>query len=300
MRATVVTPTFNHGPLLFRSVGSALAQTVQDIEVLIVGDGVDATTREVVRELERDERVRFFDHPKGPRRGEAYRHAVLRDQAGGTIVCYLGDDDLWLPEHVETMEALLDEADFAHSPFVMVHADGRVKTWVVDIGRPDHRKHVFSRLGFFPLSSQAHTMEMYRRLPHGWRTTPEGIATDVYMARQFLDQPDCRCASGVRPTYVAFPDGFRGDWTLEQRAAELDDWNEKLRTPAGREAFFVALAADLRARLLSLETSPVWRLRSALLEGPTRKIGDLVWKATGRGTPWRTKGEVRRDPRRRV
>ena len=224
-RATVLTPTFNHGPLLLRSIGSAFAQTVQDIEIFVVGDGVDEPTREVVRELERDERVRFFDHPKGPRRGEAYRHAVLRDHARGRIVCYLGDDDLWLPEHVEMMERLLEDADFAHAPFVMVHANGTVKTWVVDLAWPDHRRHAFSRLGFFPLSSQAHTMEMYRGLPYGWRTTPEGIATDVYMAQQFLEQPDCRTVSGTRPTYVAFPDGFRGDWTLEQRAAELDEWS---------------------------------------------------------------------------
>jgi len=299
LRATVLTPTFNHGPLLFRSIGSALAQTVQEIEVLIVGDGVDETTREVVRELERDERVRFFDHPKGPRRGEAYRHAVLRDYARGRVVCYLGDDDLWLPEHVETMEGLLDRADFAHSPFVMVHANGRVKTWVVDLARPDHRRHVFSRLGFFPLSSQAHTTDMYRRLPYGWRTTPEGTATDVYMAQQFLVQPDCRCASGTRPTYVAFPDGFRGDWTLEQRGAELDEWNEKLRTPAGREAFLLAVNTDLRARLLSLESSRTWRLRDALVSGPQRELGNLAWKLTGWGTPWRAGGEVRRDPRLR-
>jgi len=138
------------------------------------------------------------------------------------------------------------------------------------------------------------------RLPHGWRTTPEGVATDVYMAQQFLGEAGCRCASGVRPTYVAFPDGFRGDWTLEQRAAELDAWSEKLRSPAGREAFVLAVVGDLRARLLSLESSPVWRLRSALVEGPTRKLGDLAWKLTGRGTPWRTEGEVRRDPRSRA
>lgn len=296
-RATVLTPTFNHGPLLLRSIGSALAQTVQDIEIFVVGDGVDETTREVVRELERDERVRFFDHAKGPRRGEAYRHAVLRDHARGLVVCYLGDDDLWLPEHVETMERLLERADFAHAPFVMVHANGTVKTWTVDLASQDHRERVFSRLGFFPLSSQAHTMEMYRRLPHGWRTTPEGIATDVYMAQQFLSQPDCRAVSGSRPTYVAFPDGFRGDWTVEQRALELDEWSGKLRTAAGREEFFLAVLGDLRARLLSIEGSRTWRLRNRFVS-PRRAAAQLAWRlGSRRGTPWRTKGEVRRDPR---
>jgi hypothetical protein len=147
------------------------------------------------------------------------------------------------------------------------------------------RKHVFTRLGFFPLSSQAHTMEMYRRLPHGWRTTPEGIATDVYMAMQFLEQPDCRAVSGTRPTYVAFPDGYRGSWTLEQRARELDEWSAKLATAEGRAEFFVAVQTDLRARLVSLENSRTWRLRRSISSAVARRRTH---------TPWRTGGEVRR------
>jgi glycosyltransferase involved in cell wall biosynthesis len=285
-RVTVLCPTFNHGPLLYRSIGSSLAQTEQDVEVFVVGDGVTSETREVVADLAaRNSRIRFFDHPKGPRRGEAYRHAVLRDHAAGEIVCYLGDDDLWLSDHVETMIGLLEDADFCHAPPVMVLPDGRLKTWGVDVSMPQDRRHVFSRLGFFPLSSQAHTMEMYRRLPHGWRTTPEGIATDVYMAMQFLEQPGCRALSGTRPTYVAFPDGFRGGWTLGERARELDEWSAKLATPEGRGEFYVAVQTDLRSRLVSLENSRTWRLR--------RSISSAVARRTAR-TPWRTGGEVRR------
>ena len=268
MKATVLVPTHDHGPLLLRSVGSAFSQTVADLEVLIVGDGVDETTRDVVRELERDERVRFFDHPKGPRRGEAYRHHVLIEHARGEIVCNLADDDLWLSEHVETMYELLQEADFAHAPPIMVYGDGRIRAWVVDLTLPDHRKRVGTKRGFFPLSSQAHTMAMYRRLPHGWRTTPEGTATDVYMARQFLDEPSVRVVSGTRPTYVGFPHGEREDWTLEQRAAELDRWSAKLASQQGREEFLLEVLQDARARLLSVESSRTWRLRNRIRRVP--------------------------------
>jgi glycosyltransferase involved in cell wall biosynthesis len=100
--ATVIVPTHDHGPTLRLSVGSALAQTIEDIEVLVIGDGVPDVTREIVGELSRnDERLRFFDHPKGLRHGELYRHEALA-QARGEIVCYLSDDDLWFPEHVAT------------------------------------------------------------------------------------------------------------------------------------------------------------------------------------------------------
>ena len=91
-------PTHDHGRLLFSAARCALDQTVADLELFIVGDGVPDVTREVVAELD-DERVRFFDNPKAPSRGEVLRRAALAE-AGGEIVCYLADDDLWMPHHV--------------------------------------------------------------------------------------------------------------------------------------------------------------------------------------------------------
>jgi glycosyltransferase involved in cell wall biosynthesis len=75
LSATVVVPTTgDRGPLLPYSVGSVLRQSVALLEVFVVGDGVDAATRRQVQQLmARDPRVRFFDHPKGPRRGEQAR-----------------------------------------------------------------------------------------------------------------------------------------------------------------------------------------------------------------------------------
>ena len=51
VRATVLTPTHDHGALLGHSLRSALAQTVENIEVFVVGDGVNDDTRAVVEEL---------------------------------------------------------------------------------------------------------------------------------------------------------------------------------------------------------------------------------------------------------
>ena len=64
LEATVLIPTHDHGPLLPCSARSVLAQTIEEIELFIIGDGVPDVTREVVSELMRDARVRFFDNPK--------------------------------------------------------------------------------------------------------------------------------------------------------------------------------------------------------------------------------------------
>ena len=99
-KATVLVPTHDHGALLMLSVRSALAQSVDAIQVFIVCDGATADTLDAAEELRRsDARIRVLVHDKGPRHEEVYRHQALQE-ATGTIVCYLSDDDLWLPDHV--------------------------------------------------------------------------------------------------------------------------------------------------------------------------------------------------------
>lgn len=235
--ATVVIPTFNHGRTLIYSVGSALDQTVQDIEVFIVGDGVPEVTREIVADLvKKDERVRFFDNPKGPRHGEIYRHQALAE-ARGRIVCYLSDDDLWLPDHVETLCDLLGEADYAHTLVIQVGGEGRLGALAFDLSYPGEREGVLAGHKGTSLSCMAHTLEMYRRLPFGWRTTPIGMYTDRYMQQQFLAQPSCRAVSSTRPTMVHFKSPERNGWSIDERIAELEEWRRKLAEPEARNRF---------------------------------------------------------------
>ena len=251
-KATVLVPTHDHGPTLLYSVRSALAQTIPDIEVFIVGDGVPDVTREVVaRLMDEDKRVRFFDNPKGPRHGEVHRHAALQ-HARGEIVAYLADDDLWLPGHIETMWRLLQDADFAHALPLAVHTDDTVITWNVDLAIPYYRELIINSENRIPLACGAHTMEMYRRLPDGWNTTPDDVYTDLHMWRKFLRHPECRAVSSGRPTVVHFPSAWRTDRPLQQRLAELERWARSVADPAGRERFVMDVLNEVardRARM---------------------------------------------------
>ena len=71
------------------------------------------------------------------------------------------------------------------------------------------------------LSSVGHTMDMYRRLPHGWRTTPKGKLTDRYMWRQFLQHPECRAKAIFEPTILYMKRGGHPGWSVKKRLAEL-------------------------------------------------------------------------------
>ena len=238
VQATVLIPTHDHGPTLLYSVRSALAQTVREIEVFIVGDGVTDVTRNIVADLMKgDPRLRFFDNSKGPSHGEIHRHAALA-HASGEIVAYLADDDLWLPNHIEAMLRLLRDADFAHALPVWVATDGSLGTWTADVEIPFARDLLLSGENRIPFACGAHTLAMYRKLA-GWRTTPEGTFTDLYMWQQFLGHPECRAVSGTEPTVLHFPSPWRTDWTIQERTDELERWADRLTDSTWRDQFLL-------------------------------------------------------------
>lgn len=239
LAATVIIPTHTHGETLRLSVPTALSQTERDIEILIVGDGVPDVTRAIAADFAAaDARVRFFDFPKGPGRGELYRHRVLGD-ARGEIVCYLYDDDLWMPDHVDVMRQLLGDADFAFASPVYIRPGGGLFAPVVDLTLPLHRMLFTGPRTGFPTAPTcaAHTMALYRRLPFGWRTTPPGQAPDKHMWAQCLGVAGCRVRSTSQTTALIFPDLPRRHWPTAQRLAELREWRSRVGDPSWQRAF---------------------------------------------------------------
>jgi len=247
MKATVLIPTTgDRGPLLPYSVGSVLRQTIEEIEIFVMGDGVTESTRQTISKLiDGDPRIRFFDHPKNERRGEIHRHAALAE-ARGRIVCYLCDRDLMLPDHVETLLAALADSDFAHTMIYFMSENGPRFRLRSDVTDESDRSAIASGTPKLPLSFVGHTLEMYRKLPYGWRTTPEGIFTDHYMWQQFLAHPECRAASSDRPTILYLPRGGHPGWPVERRLTELADWHRKLSQREGLESFTSRLVKAAR------------------------------------------------------
>jgi GalNAc5-diNAcBac-PP-undecaprenol beta-1,3-glucosyltransferase len=254
--ATIVVPTHNHGRLLRLSVGSAMAQTAEALDIVIVGDGMTDETASVARELAAgDPRVRLLEHEKGERLGEAYRDPILR-RCESPYVFYLGDDDLWRPEHVETLIGLLEDrnAHFAHALPVARLADG---TWAkanVDLSMAFHREAMFGSFNRISPSHVAHTREAYLRLPHGWRTSPPGTPTDLHMWRQWLEQPWVRFASSSVPTVLNFPSALRPGLDLAERELELAAHLPVICEPVAHRDWLVRVIADDFPRAAWLET----------------------------------------------
>jgi hypothetical protein len=258
---TVICPTFDHGPTLRYSLASALSQTVTDLELFVVGDDVPELTRDIVCELcDRDGRVRFFDNPKGERHGERHRHEAIAD-ASSELILYLSDDDLWLPEHVQTLMAALEEADWAHTIPAWVLPDGQLGVNVLDLADTFFRERMLTEP--HPpspgLSQTGHTRAMYEALPLGWNPAPPDLPTDVYMWRQILALDWVRPRSVPAFTVLGFPSPARPGWTAEQRAEELGRWAAKLAEPSGRLALERQVLATFAQRA-------AWEEKHATLE----------------------------------
>ncbi|MGI8631463.1 MAG: glycosyltransferase family A protein [Solirubrobacterales bacterium] len=284
VQATVLIPTHDHGSLLELAARSALAQTIEDLELVIVGDGVPEVTREVVAELRAgDDRVRFFDNPKGPRHGELHRHTALQHARGRTVM-YLSDDDLWFPDHVETALAAMGEADLVTSAGLVSSTPGEITGLrSTDFSSPAIWSRVFAGRGTVGLSFVAHSVELYRSLPHGWRTTPMGTATDIYMWQQLLES-GATSRFETRPTVLQLPSKTREHMTIDARLAEMRRWAAMIEDPLLRgELYAMACAVTGRREMDRLRT-----------EALRREKQRRAWLASPRGRASRAMGRFER------
>lgn len=102
MRASVLIPTWDRAAYLGPAIESVLAQTYRDFELVVVDDGSEDGTEELVRRYEGVRYVRQ-DHSGIP----AARNRALAE-AKGEMIAWLDSDDLYAPEKLEKQVAYLD------------------------------------------------------------------------------------------------------------------------------------------------------------------------------------------------
>lgn len=255
-KATVLIPTHNHGELIKFAINSVLKQTLQDFELIIIGDGAPEVTINILKDYAaKDQRIQYFLFPKGERNGELYRHQILQQYSRGEIVCYLSDDDIWLTTHLETMYAALKEADMANTLQVKDDTKGNLIAGVIDLAMPHYRKKLLSTTewGRFGLSNFAHRLDSYFKLPYGWRTTPKGIPTDLYMYQQFLNCKWVKALTVKKITALHPPSSLRLHYSQRERINELSYWNDILDSTPVNNLFHDQVFVACIERIIHLE-----------------------------------------------
>ena len=165
---TVVIPTLNRPSLLKDALSSLNEQTYQNWEAIVVNDG-GGSVEDVVRGIEHKNRIRLLEHwqPLGQARA---RNTALR-VARGQIICYLDDDDRYLPTHLEGVIRAMQQTG---SPFIFTGAVKVTETLEgenrIEISRSDiedslnHQQNKLLAWNFIPLPNWAHRRECIKHV----------------------------------------------------------------------------------------------------------------------------------------
>ncbi len=176
---SVVIPSCNRPHLASRAVSSALAQTLELIEVIVVVDGPDEST---VKELEQidDPRLRVISLPMNM--GPAGARNVGVGEAKGAWIAFLDDDDEWLPQKLERQFEVAKHSQYAF-PVVLSRYMARTPKgefiWPRRLPAPSEplseylfvRNSLFQGEGFIQTSTFFTKKELLEKIPLGnnWR-----------------------------------------------------------------------------------------------------------------------------------
>ncbi len=114
---SVVIPTYNRQIYLLEALESVFAQSYPNIEIIVVDDGSDDQTVEVLQPLVKTKRLRLL---RQNHVGVSAARNLGVDKAQAKYIAFLDSDDLFLPEKL-TKQMLLFESNphlgFVHSNF---------------------------------------------------------------------------------------------------------------------------------------------------------------------------------------
>ena len=252
---SVVIPTLNRPELATRAVRSALAQTFEEIEVVVVVDGPDPDSRETLEHIG-DDRVRVLELPERGKAPNARNQGVLA--ARGRWVALLDDDDEWLPEKLETQLKLASTAS-RMTPVVasrMISRTPRADTVMPRRlpapGEPlseyfTVRRGLFYGDGFIQTSTILAPTDLLIRVPFtvGLRRQQE-----LDWALRAVREPDVELVYAEEPLVIWHQDENRDRISLQNPWQEQLEWlraNRDLFTPRAYAAFTMSVLSSMAA-----------------------------------------------------
>ena len=142
---SVIVPVYNAGVFLIPCLDSLLAQTYQNLEILLIDDGsVDESGVRCDEYAEKDPRVKVIHKENG---GVSSARNLGLDIAQGEYIAFVDADDRIKPDYLEVLYQDIVEmkVDIAVCDVEVVDAEGTVIAWLpkVKTNRSIHRQSVF-------------------------------------------------------------------------------------------------------------------------------------------------------------
>jgi glycosyltransferase involved in cell wall biosynthesis len=199
---SILMPTHSRVDVIGFAIESVLAQTVEDFELLVIGDGCAAGTAEAVAGY-RDPRIRFFDLPKAPAFGYANRNVAARE-ARGKFIGFAADDDLLFPDHLEVLlDGLKGGGPLAYSQALWVSTDGVAAPFMTNLTAADELAIFMEHRNSIPASCFLYRADC---LPGRdvWAEDVESSADWILWRRIIRENPDHPLFYSRAPTVLHF------------------------------------------------------------------------------------------------
>jgi glycosyltransferase involved in cell wall biosynthesis len=161
-RVSVIMPIFNGEAFLDEAIDSAMAQSMDDFELLLCDDGSTDGSTSIARSwaARHPDKVRYLEHPGHANMGPSHTRNVGMAAARGQYVAFLDADDVWHPRKLAEQIAVME----AHPEVGMVC--GTVRYWaswdggedvLVPTGHAQNRviRSPETSLAVYPLGSAA-------------------------------------------------------------------------------------------------------------------------------------------------
>ncbi|MBI4965986.1 MAG: glycosyltransferase [Desulfomonile tiedjei] len=134
---SVIIPTYNRRSVLERAICSVLSQTFKDFELIVVDDGSQDSTSELLSQFDGKLKAVYQEnHGVSSARNLGIRHAQ------GELLAFLDSDDEWLPDKLARQTAQFDSA----GPWFVCHTD---EIWLRDGNQVPQKKYHFKQGGHF-------------------------------------------------------------------------------------------------------------------------------------------------------
>jgi len=123
-KVSVVIPSYNHARYVAEAVNSVLAQSEADLELIVVDDGSTDESAQILHAFD-DDRMHVIEQENQG------AHAALNtglERAGGEFLAVLNSDDIYHPQRLERLVALLEkdpDVSLAGSYIQVIDSRGR-------------------------------------------------------------------------------------------------------------------------------------------------------------------------------
>lgn len=107
---SIILPTYNRGDLLIHAINSILSQEFSDYEIIVVDDGSTDNTKDLVKDLARNNQGISYFFKENEERSIARNHGIMK--ASGKYISFLDSDDQLYSNHLKVAYELLKRNNF--------------------------------------------------------------------------------------------------------------------------------------------------------------------------------------------